>query len=159
MLTGAFSKLNQASATTYQKALTVAKILVDKWLYVYSIRTYIHSHKGHSFKNKVLLPLYSLYSIKPSTSMPYNPHGNSQGEKFDFILHKLLQILLKAQKANWPANIPSLMFAYNGVMHDIAGFQPYTLIFGHKATTVCNAWLGLAKYNDEYPTQQELVYQ
>ena len=30
------------------------------------------------------------------------------------------------------------------------GYQPYELMFGHKAPTACNAWLGLAKYNDQF---------
>ena len=37
VLTDAFTKFSQAFVTLNQKALTVAKILVDKWFYVYSI--------------------------------------------------------------------------------------------------------------------------
>ena len=37
VLTGAFTKFSQAFVTPNQKALTVAKILVDKWFYVYGI--------------------------------------------------------------------------------------------------------------------------
>ena len=37
ILTDAFSKLNQAFVTTNQKAITSAKILIDKWFYVYGI--------------------------------------------------------------------------------------------------------------------------
>ena len=42
------------------------------------------------------------------------------------------------------------MFAYNAMPHSVTSYQPYELMFGHKASTVCNAWLGLAKYNDQY---------
>ena len=42
------------------------------------------------------------------------------------------------------------MFAYNATPHSVTGYQPYELMFGHKAPTVCNAWLGLAQYNDQY---------
>ena len=34
--------------------------------------------------------------------------------------------------------------------HSVTGYQPYELMFGHKAPNVCNVWLGLAKYNDQY---------
>ena len=37
VLTDAFSKFSQVFVTPNQKALTVAKILVDKWFYVYGI--------------------------------------------------------------------------------------------------------------------------
>ena len=33
---------------------------------------------------------------------------------------------------------------------NITGYQPYELMFGHKASTFCNACLGLAQYNDQY---------
>ena len=56
----------------------------------------------------------------------------------------------KEQKLNWPLHLSSLVFAYNAMPHSVTGYQPYKLIFSHKAPTVCNAWLGLAKYNDQY---------
>ena len=28
---------------------------------------------------------------------------------------------------------------------NVTGYQPYELMFGHKAPTVCNAWPGLAQ--------------
>ena len=66
------------------------------------------------------------------------------------MLHNLLENLDKEQKENWPLHLSSLVFAYNVTPHSVAGYQPYELMFGHKAPTVCNAWLGLAKYHDQY---------
>ena len=66
------------------------------------------------------------------------------------MLHNLLKTLDKEQKAYWPLHLPSLVFAYNATPHSVTGYQPYKLMFGHKAATVCNALLGLAKYNDQY---------
>ena len=37
VLTDAFTKFSQAFVTNNQKALTIAKILVDKWFYVYGV--------------------------------------------------------------------------------------------------------------------------
>ena len=70
VLTDAFSKLSQAFVTPNQKALTVAKIIVDKWSYVYGIPSRIHSDKGCSFENAILEHLYSMYN--PQCTM-YNP--------------------------------------------------------------------------------------
>ena len=46
VLTDAFSKFSQEIVTPNQKALTVAKIIVDKWFYVCGIPLRIHSDKG-----------------------------------------------------------------------------------------------------------------
>ena len=66
------------------------------------------------------------------------------------MLPDLLKTLDKVQKANWPLHLSSLVFAYNAMLHNVTGYQPYELMFGHKAPTVCNAWLGLAEYDDQY---------
>ena len=98
-----------------------------------------------SFENAIITQLYSMYNIKQSTTMPYNPHGNSICEQFNRTLLGLLQSLPKEQKSTWPLQVPSLVFAYNAMPHSITGYQPYELMFGQKAPTVCDAWLGLAQ--------------
>ena len=46
VLTDTFTKFIQTFVTPNQKAITIAKILVDKWFYVYCIPACIHSDKG-----------------------------------------------------------------------------------------------------------------
>ena len=77
VLTDAFTKFSQAFVTPNQKAITIAKILVDKWFYVYGIPACIHSDKGHSFDNEIMSHLYAMYGVEQSTTMPYNLHGNA----------------------------------------------------------------------------------
>ena len=82
--------------------------------------------------------------------MPYNQHGNAQCEWFNCTMIGLLTSLSKEQKDNWPLHLPSLVFMYNATPHSPTGYQPYELMFGHKAPTICNAWLRLADYNENY---------
>ena len=72
VLTDAFTKFSQAFITPHQKALTVAKILVDKWFYVYGIPASIHSDQGWCFNNEIMTHLYVMYGVEQSTMMPYN---------------------------------------------------------------------------------------
>ena len=95
-----------------------------------------------------------MYSIKQSMTMPYNLHGNSICKRFNHTLLGLLQSLPKEQKSCWPLHVPSLVFAYNAMPHSVTGYQPYELMFGKKAPTVCDAWLGLAQYNDQTSTNK-----
>ena len=94
--------------------------------------------------------LYPLYGIEQSTTMPCNLCGNAQCEQFNCTMIGLLTSLSKEQKDNWPLHLPSLVFAYNAMPHSTTGYQPYELMFGHKAPTICNVWLRLADYDDNY---------
>ena len=154
VLTDAFTKFSQAFITNNQKALTITKILVNKWFYIYGILAHIHSDNSWSFENSIISKLYSMYNIKQCMTMPYNLHGNSICERFNNTLLGLLQSLPKEQKSCWPLHIPSLVFTYNPMPHSITGYQPYELMFGHKAPTICDAWLGLAHYNDQASTNR-----
>ena len=80
ILMDAFLKFSQAFVTNNKKALTVAKILVDKWFNVYGIPSWIHSDLGRSFDNEIISNVCKMYGIRQSTTTPYNPHGNSQCE-------------------------------------------------------------------------------
>ena len=80
VLTDAFTKFSQAFETMNQKALTMAKILVKKWFYMYGIPAWIHSDQGQCFDNQIIQHLYALYGVEQSTTTPYNPHGNAQCE-------------------------------------------------------------------------------
>ena len=62
--------------TSNQKALTVAKLLVDKWFCVFGIPSQIYSDQGKSFDNNIISHLCNMYGIRQFTTMPYNPHGN-----------------------------------------------------------------------------------
>ena len=45
-MTDVFSKFSITVITPNQKALTVTKILVDRWLHIYGIPSQIHSDQG-----------------------------------------------------------------------------------------------------------------
>ena len=94
--------------------------------------------------------LYALYGIEQSKTMPYNPCGNAQCERFNHTMIGLLTSLSKEQKDNWPLHLPSLVFAYNAMPHSTTGYQPYELMFGCKVPTICDVWLILADYDDDF---------
>ena len=147
VMTNAISKFSEAVVMPNQQAKTVAKALVDKWFYTYGIPTRIHSNQGKSFDNKIIEQLCKIYGVKQSTTTPYNPCVNSPYKRLNHMLHNLLKMLPKDQKPNWPVYLSALVFVYNATPHSAAGYQPYQLIFGCKAQTPCDNWLGLSQYD------------
>ena len=146
VLTDAFSKYSQPFVTSNQKSLTVAKLLVERWFSVFGIPSHFHSNQGRSFDNEIISHLCKMYGIRQSTMTPYNPRSNSQWERFNRTLFGLMHSLDQEQKPNWPIYLPSLFYAYNATPHSTTGFQPYELMFGHKAPMPCDNWLGLGQH-------------
>ena len=73
VITDAFSKFSVAVVIPNQKALTVAKVLVDKWFHVYGIPARIHSDQGKCFDNDIIKALHKMYGVNQSFTCPYNP--------------------------------------------------------------------------------------
>ena len=68
VLTDAFTKFSQAFGTPNQKVITIAKILVDRWFYVYGIPACIHSNKGCSLTMRsghICMPCMGLRNLLP----------------------------------------------------------------------------------------------
>ena len=106
-----FLEVQLSFVTTNQKSLTVAKVHVEKWFSVFSIPTRIHSDQSRSFDNEIISNLCKMCGIRQSTTMPYNPHGNSQCERFNRTLFRLMKTLNREQKPNWPVYLPTLVYA------------------------------------------------
>ena len=98
----AFSKFSIAVVTPNQKALTVAKALVEKWFHMYRIPSRIHSDQGKSFDNEVIRSLCKLYGVQQSLTCPYNPRGNAQCEHFNRTMFGLLARYLKNKRPTGP---------------------------------------------------------
>ena len=136
-----------AVVITNEQAKTVAKTLVDRWVYTYGILSRIHNDWGKSFDNQKIHHLCTMYWINQFKTTPYNPWDNSKCERLNQILHDLHKKLPKSQKPNWPAHLNSLVLAYNVMPNSTTGLQPYQLMFGCKAQTPCDNWLDLNNYD------------
>ena len=148
IITDVFTKFSLAVCTPNQTAKTVTKVLVEKWFHVYGILSHIHSNQGHCFDSNVVETLCKMYGVEQTFTSPYNPCGNAFCERFNHTLFGMLKTLKAEGKADWPAHLPALVFAYNTTSH-VSSYQPYQLMFGCQAPAPCDNWLGLRAYDDD----------
>ena len=149
VITDVFTKFSLAVCSPNQTAKTVAKILVEKWFHIYGVPSRIHRDQGRCFDSNIIKALCKMYGIEQSFTSLYNPCGNAFCEHFNCTLFSLLKTLKSEEKANWPSHLPALVFTYNATPHASTGYQPYQLMFGHRAPAHCDNWLGLRAYNDD----------
>lgn len=102
IVTDVFSKLIQAYPTANQQAETVAKVLTEKWFYLYRVPMWIHSDQGCAFEGEVHKRLCKLYGIDKNRTTAYHPEGNRQYEHFNHTLYNLLRTLAPEKKKSWP---------------------------------------------------------
>ncbi|KAK3515000.1 hypothetical protein QTP70_003254 [Hemibagrus guttatus] len=98
VITDHYTRYAQAFPTKDQKALTVAKVLFEKFFIHYGLPARIHSDQGQDFESRIIRELLTLLGIRKSRTSPYHPQGDAQPERFNRTLLSMLGTLEPAQK-------------------------------------------------------------
>lgn len=134
VVTDHFTRYAQAYPTRDQKALTVAKILCEKYFVHYGLPNRIHSDQGPDFESHLVKDVLGVLGIKKSRTTPYHPQGDPQPERFNRTLLNMLGTLEYTKKAQWSQYISQLVHAYNCSQNEATGYSPYFLMFGREPT-------------------------
>uniref|UniRef100_A0A8B9JBA5 Gypsy retrotransposon integrase-like protein 1 n=1 Tax=Astyanax mexicanus TaxID=7994 RepID=A0A8B9JBA5_ASTMX len=133
IVTDHFTRYAQAYPTRDQKALTVAKVLVEKFFVHYGLPARIHSDQGRDFESKLVKEVLQLLGVRKSHTTIYHPQGDPQPERFNRTLLSMLGTLKPSQKRQWSQKVALLVHAYNSTRNDATGYSPYLLMFGREA--------------------------
>ena len=76
MITDIFTKFTKAISTRNQSAITVAKVILNEWLYNFEIPERIHSDQGRNFLSSLVKELCMILGVKQSKTTAYHPAGN-----------------------------------------------------------------------------------
>lgn len=133
VITDHFTRYAQAFPTKNQKALTVAKVLIEKYFVHYGLPSRIHSDQGRDFESRLIRELLKIMGIKKSRTTPYHPQGDPQPERFNRTLLSMLGTLNQEKKRQWSEHVVHLVHAYNSTTSDATGYSPYFLMFGREA--------------------------
>ena len=130
VITDHFTCYAQAFVTTLQTAIVVAQTLYSEYFVDYRWLDKLHSDQAGNFESKVIAELCKIAQVQVQKirTMPYNPKGNAQYEKFNQMLLNMILTLDPADKARWQQWVPTLTHAYNCTRCESTGFSPYYLM-------------------------------
>ncbi len=108
VITDHFTCYAQAFPTKDQRAVTVAKVLGEKFFVHYGLPSRIHSDQGRDFECRLIRELLGMLGIRKSRTTPYHPQGDPQPERFNRTLLSMLGTLDPANKSKWSHTSHSL---------------------------------------------------
>ena len=126
----AYTKYNKAIPTRNQLAITVAKILMNEWIFNFGTPQRIHTDQGRNFQSEIVEELCKLFGIFQSRTSPYHPQRNGQCERMNRSIINMLRTFGEEEKSKWPIHLPKLVHAYNSTPHATTGYTPFVLMFG-----------------------------
>jgi len=142
VITDHFTKYATAIPTWDQKALTVAKCLLEHFFVHYGFPEHLHSDQGRDFESQIIKELCALVGTKKVRTSLYHPHGNPV-EWYNRMLLNMLGTLRDKEKTRWHEYVRPLTHAYNCTRSDVTGFSPYELMFGRQPRLPIDIAFGL----------------
>lgn len=93
VVTNHFTRYAQPYPVRDQNALTVAKILVEKFFVHYGLPVRINLDQGRNFESRLIKELLEILGIRKSRTSPYHSQGDPQLERFNRTLLFMLGML------------------------------------------------------------------
>ena len=126
---------------------TVIRCL-DNLFFTYGTCGYIHSDRWSSFKSDKLKSYFLRKGIATSMSTPYHPQGNGQVERYNGIVWRAVQSLLKSRKLenkHWEVVLPQALHSIRSLLCTATNQTPHErfLNFSRKSSsgTSLPGWL------------------
>ena len=120
----------EAFATKDQKAMTVAKILIEEIISRHSAPASLLSDKGRNFLSDVISEVCQYFRIKKINTTSYHPQCNGLTERFNGTLAKMLSSYCSEHQTDWDEFLPTVLFAYRTSEQKTTQETPFRLLYG-----------------------------
>ena len=132
VITDHFTRYSMAFITKDQKAKTVAQILYERFISVFSVPAKLLSDTGVNFTSRLVEELCSAFGIKKCRTTAYHAQCNGQVERFHQTLFRMIGKLSVDKKAQWELHLLELLQTYNSTQSMVMGYSPHYLMFGRR---------------------------
>ena len=134
VVTDAFTKIVRLTAIPDKSATTVAKAIMDSWIYVFGVPKTIITDGGHEFCNLLNKAIWDSLGIQHTKTTPFHPQTNSNAEVFNKTMaHYLTTTVHQAQSSqlDWELLLGPLMLSFNTAVHKSTRNTPFYTMFGY----------------------------
>ena len=128
-----FSKYVVAYVVKDQMARTAAEMLRNGYFGLFGAPAYLVSDQGKAFTGHLISNLCELYGVQKLRTSPYHAQTNSQVERMNQMIIRMISKLEQDKKACWSEHLPEMLAAYNSTHSAVTGYSPYFLLFGRKS--------------------------
>ena len=125
-----FTRYVQAFVTKNHMARTTARVLYNNYFSVFGFPQGLMSDQGTEFCGKVIAAMCSLLGVEKIRTTPYHPQTTGSAERVHQTLQCMIGKLDPEIRRKWPADIGSIIIAYNCTRSLVTGYSPYYLMFG-----------------------------
>ena len=130
VITDHFTRYALAVLMKDQMAKTVAKVLYERFVVVFSMPVKLLSDWGANFTSALVEQLCTTFGIQKCQTTVYHLQCNGQVECFHHSLFRMIGKLASDKKVQWEQHLPELLQAYNSTRSAITGYSPHYLMFG-----------------------------
>ncbi len=131
VFTDYLTKWTEAFASSDAKAITIAKLFMEKLVIRFGCPLEILTDRGKNFQSKLLLEICNLCNVHKISTSSYHPETNGLVERFNRTLCNMLAMYVAKQQDDWDFWLPYCLFAYNTAKQSSTGESPYFLLYGH----------------------------
>jgi hypothetical protein len=144
-----FSKWVEIFPISDQTAITTARVILNEVISRYGCPYDIHSDQGRNYESQLFADLCKMLEIRKTRTTPGNPRCNSQTERFNRTMLKMIKAYLKDEDDDWDLHLGCLAAAYRATPHESTGLSPNLLMLGREVRLPVEVMLGSAAPNDE----------
>ena len=142
-----------------EKAKTIARIFVDKWVSYWSVPELLITNNAVSFKtSEVMKNVYRLLAIDKKYCSSYHPEGNGEAERKNKVLIHMLQKLVDEFPSRWKNFLPMLQLAVNSAPNRSTGFSAFKLMTWREMRGLENVVFDI-RNTEYYQSEAHLVNQ
>ena len=157
VITDRFTKLCRSVHLRNTKAVTVATVFLDLWVYGYGAPSYVLTDNGPQFAAKLFEAVCIMICIKHVITTAYHPQTNGQVERFDKTLAAKIRHYVAEHQKDWDEFVQPLTYAYDMQVHRSTGTTPFELVLSRHPSGILTESVGSFRKGPQMRGPQPLL--